>query len=154
MAGFCHRFVVTQGDIEMVYTLACPHSDRPEVSGLWVIRLPMDKPLTLNARQHWTTAYRAKEQIKSDTHQLARAQRIPRLQRARVQLCYCPPDKRRRDTDNLVATLKPAVDGLRDAGVLIDDDPAHADLVMPVIETPREDRKPLVYLVITDLEGQ
>lgn len=148
----CHRFIVESGDIYLAHRLDCPHTDNAKAAGLWVLRLPMIRPLTLNARgSHWAVAYRAKQRIKSDTHQLAKAQRIPQLQRARVELRYCPPDQRRRDVDNLVATLKPAVDGLRAAHVLIDDDPTHAELAMPAIETPRGDHKPLLYLIVTDL---
>ncbi|WP_162786781.1 hypothetical protein [Janibacter anophelis] len=36
---------------------------------------------------------------------------------------YEPPDRRRRDEDNLFATLKPLADGLVDAGVVADDTP-------------------------------
>ena len=37
---------------------------------------------------------------------LVRAAKVPELGRVRVQLEYTPRDARRRDTDNLVATLK------------------------------------------------
>lgn len=153
MTAACHRYTVHQGYVEIIYSGTCAHVHAPPV-GLWILTLPMTRPLTLNARSsHWAIAYRAKAQIKNDTTLLARAQRIPQLRRARVELRYCPATRTKRDADNLVGTLKPAVDGLRAAGVLIDDDPAHAELMMPVIETPREDRKPLVYLIITDTGG-
>lgn len=151
MTAYCHQYLVRHGELDVLRTLGCAHIHHDE-PGIWILRLPMVRPLTLNARgSHWATGHKAKKQITNDTIVLARARKVPQLQRARVELRYCPPDRRRRDVDNLVATLKPAVDGLRAAGVLVDDDPVHADLTIPVIEPPRSDRKPLVYLVITDL---
>lgn len=41
---------------------------------------------------------------------------------ATIQLTFYHKDARRRDTDNLLASCKAAFDGLRDAGVLTDDD--------------------------------
>lgn len=149
-AAACHQYLVQHGQVDVVYARECEH--RGTTPGIWILQLPMVRPLTLNARgSHWASGYKAKKQITNDTILMARARKVPQLQRARVELRYSPPDRRRRDVDNLVATLKPAVDGLRAAGVLIDDDPAHADLAIPVIEPPRPDHKPLVYLVITDL---
>lgn len=60
---------------------------------------------------------------------------IPRrdMHKVRVTMTYLPPDKRRRDSDNLVATLKAVCDGLVDAGVVADDTPAEMEKVMPVI---------------------
>ena len=41
---------------------------------------------------------------------------------ATIQLTYYHKDARRRDPDNLLAQMKSGYDGLRDAGVLTDDD--------------------------------
>jgi crossover junction endodeoxyribonuclease RusA len=35
---------------------------------------------------------------------------------------FYEPDRRKRDGDNLLAALKPAIDGMVDAGILVDDD--------------------------------
>lgn len=41
--------------------------------------------------------------------------------RARITLVFHVPDRRPRDTDNLMASCKPLTDGLVDAGVLVGD---------------------------------
>jgi Holliday junction resolvase RusA-like endonuclease len=38
-----------------------------------------------------------------------------------ADVTFVVPDRRRRDMDNLLAMLKPAWDGLVDAGLLVDD---------------------------------
>ena len=40
---------------------------------------------------------------------------------ANVQIEVTPPDRRRRDKDNLLASLKAAFDGAQDAGLIADD---------------------------------
>lgn len=53
---------------------------------------------------------------------LARAARIPPCEAFAVRLVWQPRDRRRRDADNPFPTIKTAVDGLVDAGVVADDD--------------------------------
>jgi len=55
--------------------------------------------------------------------------------------------KRRRDTDNYTAMLKPAYDGLVDAGLLVDDDYEHLKREEPKFLMDR--KFPRVELVIT-----
>jgi crossover junction endodeoxyribonuclease RusA len=50
-----------------------------------------------------------------------------------VQLHYRPRTVRRRDTDNLVALLKPVCDGLVAVGVVADDTPEFMSKPEPVI---------------------
>ena len=52
-----------------------------------------------------------------------------------------------RDDENLVATLKPACDGLVDAGVVVDDTPQYMAKEMPVIVPPPEPG-PRCWLVV------
>lgn len=91
---------------------------------LWVINLPWDKPpLTLNQRMHWAPKGRWTKTIRTTAWALARSAKIPPLERCSVTLIWYPPDRRRRDEDNLFGTLKPLADGLVDAGVVPDDTP-------------------------------
>jgi crossover junction endodeoxyribonuclease RusA len=53
----------------------------------------------------------------------ARQARIPQLTRAYILAELCFTDRRRRDPANFYPTVKAAVDGLVDAGVLVDDSP-------------------------------
>ena len=121
---------------------------------IFPLTLPYTKPpLSLNDRGQ-TPGARARDsataaQIKSDVARLARAARIGRHEAIHVRLNYRPKDRRRRDADNLVATLKPCLDGLVAAGVIPDDTPAHLDWSAPRIHEPAEDRKPLLWLTIT-----
>jgi hypothetical protein len=51
--------------------------------------------------------------------------KIPRLERVSVIAEYQPGDLRHRDPDNIAASAKAAIDGLRAARVLADDDSGH-----------------------------
>lgn len=91
-----------------------------------VIGLPAGLPLlSLNGRLHWAARNRIVQQLKSAAFVMARAAKAPPLQRAEVTVTYEPPDRRRRDPDNLAPTGKAAIDGLVLAGVLPDDSAAH-----------------------------
>lgn len=46
----------------------------------------------------------------------------PQWPAAEVMVDAIPPQRRRRDRDNLIASLKGALDGLADAGVVVDDE--------------------------------
>lgn len=100
----------------------------PPPAEFW-IKLPYTRPpLSLNDRSHWANSGRAKAALKADTRVLARSVKLPTAaERAKVTLIYNPPDKRRRDTDNLFATLKPCLDGLIDYGLTADDDSTHIE---------------------------
>lgn len=92
----------------------------------WTLDLPLaGAPLSLNDRAHWSARSRGAKTIREAVGWLCREQRIPALASADVTLRVFPPDRRRRDEDNLVATLKPCLDGIVDAGVLTDDTPAY-----------------------------
>lgn len=43
------------------------------------------------------------------------------LRRADVRVTFVVPDNRRRDIDNLIGTVKPLLDGIVDAGLIVDD---------------------------------
>lgn len=114
----------------------------------WILELPYrTPPLSLNDRHHWSVAARKKAEVREATFWLAKAQKIPVLQRPTVVLHYSPRNRGRRDAVNLTATSKPAIDGLVDAGVLPDDTPEFVDELMPIIDTHNGVRGRL-YLVI------
>lgn len=92
----------------------------------WTLTLPYPRPpLSLNDRGQSPGARAAKsaliKMIRADVAVLARVARIPALDAIHVRLHWQPPDNRRRDPDNLVATLKPCIDGLVTAGIVPDD---------------------------------
>lgn len=89
----------------------------------WEITLPWKRPpLTLNQRLTWPVKAGITKRVRRDVALLARHHHVPPLARASIVLHWQPATMRQRDTDNPVATLKPCIDGLRDAGVLADDD--------------------------------
>lgn len=89
----------------------------------WTIALPPGTPLlSLNDRHHWTVRGKRAKALREAAWALARQQRIPALERASIIVEYRPPDRRRRDHDNLpIASGKHAIDGIVQAGVLKDD---------------------------------
>jgi hypothetical protein len=51
--------------------------------------------------------------------------------RVRVRYVSTTPSRRSRDPDNLIGACKPLLDGLRDAGVIIDDSHEHVTIEPP-----------------------
>ena len=122
--------------------------------GVWQLMLPWSSPpLNLNDRSDRFTKARKVREVRDAAAYLAREAGIPTLPRIRVQLHYVPRDRRKRDNENLVATQKPAIDGLRDALVVADD---HDELVvrrMPKIHPPRRGGRGQLVLVVEALEA-
>lgn len=125
----------------------------------YVLWLPYGKPpLTANQRLHWAVKARLTADVRRDAMLLARSARLPRgVDHATIRLHYVPRDRRRRDADNLVPTLKAACDGLVDAGLTADDTPDQMTKHMPTIDPPQRDapgpRGSRMYLTITTEGG-
>lgn len=117
-----------------------------------ILTLPYAKPpLSLNDRGQTRGARQARSrtaaEVKASVRLLARG--LGPFEAIHVRLHYRPPDRIRRDADNLVATLKPCIDGLVAAGVVRDDSPRYVDWSAPLIHEPTPDRRPLVWLEVT-----
>ena len=116
---------------------------------VWRIPLPHDKPpLSLNDRMHWGERSRIVKQLRHDTALLARSQRIPECQHITVTLHYIPKQNRRIDADNRVATSKPCVDGLVDAGIVPDDNPRFVNHRMPVIHPADKNARTRLWIEV------
>jgi hypothetical protein len=99
-----------------------------------VIHLPIPTSdlLTSNqARVHWATRARRVKNIRIAAHDWAKrtyklagipVEPLPPVT-CRVEVTW--PDKRRRDAHNLQPTVKAAIDGFVDAGLLVDDSDEH-----------------------------
>lgn len=108
----------------------------------WVLDLPPAPYLTPNSRTHWSKRSAAAKVWRHAAWATALQAKIPPQDFIIVRLEYWPPDRRRRDPDNLVSgVLKHVLDGLVDANVVPDDNPQYVQAWMPVIHSPREDRK-------------
>lgn len=110
--------------------------NQPKTRRRWEIDVRMvmrGRPLTLNDRMHWRVKAELVRIIRNSVAWQAKQQRIGALKHATIQLHYAPGRGGKHDADNLVATSKPAVDGLRDAGVIVDDSTEHVTQLMPTI---------------------
>ena len=97
-------------------------------------------PLSANHRMHWAVKARTTRDVRSATAWACR--KFPDVERIEVSLVWVVGDKRRRDVDNIVPTLKAMCDGLVDVGIVDDDIPELMFKHMPVIRyeqggTPR-----------------
>jgi crossover junction endodeoxyribonuclease RusA len=103
----------------------------------YVIELPPGLPLlNANQRLHWAVRNRHTQDIKDHAWARAKQAKVPVLGRVAITVEYQPPDRRRRDADNLAPTGKAAIDGLVLAGVLPDDDSKHVTAVSYQIGEP------------------
>ena len=134
---------------------ARPHAASPAAAGRTrTIELPAGLPiLSMNGRDHWRARNRKAQALKDAAIVMTRKARVPRLKCITVALYYDPPDRRRRDHDNLTATYKPLVDGIVKAGVVPDDSPEfvyppHCEVTDSVHPRGR------LRMVIVDLGGE
>lgn len=87
--------------------------------------VPVNQFLTTNHRVHWGVRARVTAQIRHDAAWVARAARVPTVTGPVRIVAYVHrghAGRGRWDPSNWALTLKPAIDGLVDAGVLRDDD--------------------------------
>lgn len=89
-------------------------------------------PLSLNQRLHHFEKARITREVREATVLLAR--RIPALGSCEVTLTWFVIDRRKRDAENPVPTLKAMCDGLVDQGVVVDDTPQYMVKHMPIIQ--------------------
>ena len=106
-----------------------------------VLDLPDAPYPSLNTRRDKRWDSRQLRHWRHTAHLAARAAKVPPLSGATVRLHYWPGDRRRRDAVNLALVHKACVDGLVDAGVLVDDDPDHVTELMPAIWKGKGDRR-------------
>lgn len=110
-------------------------------------------PLSLNHRRHWRANAAKVRAVRDATHLLAKQAHLGPCPRVRVTLHYLPRDRRVRDEENAVPTLKACCDGLVDAGVVPDDAPAFMVKDMPVLHEPASvsGLTPRLWLVVLPL---
>lgn len=75
------------------------------------------KALSPNARVHWTAAASAKRGYRKDWFVLAKKAGwgFEHETALHLDIVFYPPDKRSRDLDNMLASIKSGLDGLADA---------------------------------------
>ncbi|AZQ77652.1 hypothetical protein EJ997_10190 [Flaviflexus ciconiae] len=88
----------------------------------FTLTIPKTDWLTQNAREHWATTARKKKAIRMRSRLEARRQGLSRrTERTLSTILVGYPSARRADPENAAPTIKAAIDGLVDAGILIDD---------------------------------
>lgn len=90
------------------------------------VDIPPNEWLSANGRyQHWTRSRKVKA-LRRRAHMLARSKGLPK-QKGLVRITAHIHGRTNRwsDPNNAADTTKPLIDGLRDAGVLADDNYAH-----------------------------
>ena len=127
------------------------------MSPTYEIDLPWTAPpLNLNQRGHWQTRARKIREVRHAACVLAKASPLGRhpVGKVRVTLHYIPRDRRTRDEENSVPTLKACCDGLVDAGLVPDDAPAYMEKPMPVLHPAASvsNLAPRLWLVVEVLE--
>lgn len=89
-----------------------------------VVTLGWPKPaLSPNARVHWSVQHKAKAVAKHEAFHAALeagARHLKGAKAAAISFDFTPPTTRNRDQDNLIATMKAALDGISQA-IGIDD---------------------------------
>lgn len=132
-------------------------TDTPMTYTPYEIDLPWTAPpLSLNHRRHWRANAAKVRMVRDAAHVLAKQSGIGPCPRVRVELHYRPRDKRTRDEENSVPTLKACCDGIVDAGIVPDDAPAYMEKGMPVLHEPASTSglKPRLWLVLTPLDAK
>lgn len=74
------------------------------------------KHLSPNARLHWAQRRAATKRYRSDCYFAAKASgaRVLEAETVAMTIAFCPPDRRRRDRDNAIASFKAGQDALAD----------------------------------------
>lgn len=117
--------------------------------GEWLLTFPAMPIVSLNDRDHWAVKGAKVRAWRDAALVLCRAAKIPACTRILVEMHYVPKQSRRRDEDNVVATLKPICDGIVDAKIVLDDTSEYVERVFPIIHKPGPN--PGVYVRIVAL---
>lgn len=90
----------------------------------YVIDLPWpDRRLHPNARVHWAVKAKATKAARRDAYWEARGCGVPPgmdAEMLKVRIVFHPPDRRKRDLDNLLSNSKALLDGIADAAGIDD----------------------------------
>ena len=123
-----------------------------------IISIPMPgaKECSLNWRGHWAQRARAVKTLRGAAMICALScsnWSRPNYEKAKVSITFVIPNRHHiKDSDNAMASIKPAIDGCVDAGIIVDDSPDHLQYEMPIIWQVDKERAPLTIIEIERLE--
>ncbi len=87
----------------------------------YLLRLSWPSPaLSSNARGHWSKKAKAVRAYRLEAWAVAKNRMVPHWPHATLTFTFYPPDRQRRDAQNLPHMMKPVIDGIADA-VGVDD---------------------------------
>lgn len=124
------------------------------MSGIQVVRvLPYNKQylVSANRRIHWSQRYETQAYWKGLALVMFKvAGRSLTFEKAHIDVTFHHPDRRRRDSHNLVPlVVKPIVDGIVGTGLMPDDDDKH--LVGPDVRAILGSKEPGVVVTVTEV---
>lgn len=105
-------------------------------------------PLSMNQRLHRMQEAKLTAMVRREAAE--RFHDFPTVGRVEVLMTWVVKDRRRRDAENPVATLKALCDGLVDAGIVPDDTPEYMTKHMPVIRY-QKDATPDIQLYVQEI---
>ena len=106
--------------------------------------------LSPNVRVHWSKKAKAVRNARMMAYIYSRQGQRPGWPTATARCVFYHCDRRRRDTDNLLASLKAAFDGITDAGIVVDD----VGLTHKPVERRVDRNNPRVEIIIEPKEAE
>ncbi len=123
-----------------------------EISETVIINIPMLPPseCSPNFRGHWAKKAKAVKVLREAAMMCALNDSNfarPKYDKAEVSITLVVRDARYyRDPDNMVASLKSAIDGCVDAGIIKDDSEKHLRYRLPIMYEINKEKTPLTIL--------
>lgn len=102
---------------------------------IWICVPELPPSLNEWSRKFWTARHEMVLEMTNNLRLLALAKKIPRVEKAEVQLVYYFRDNRRRDPDNYAP--KGILDGLRKSGIIAEDNARVLRLPQPEFRVDR-----------------
>lgn len=106
-----------------------------------------------NNRWHWAKKAKYMKQWRTTTAQAALVDRLPKAEGRRVSLTLTRYGLRVLDAGNLAASFKPVEDGLKDAGVIVDDSPKWVEVSFKQMLCKRGEERVTVAVAWLDLQN-
>ncbi|MGC0251528.1 hypothetical protein [Pseudactinotalea sp. Z1748] len=109
--------------------------------------------LSANQRHHWAAKARRTAYVRELAAWSARTERLPRFQRVHITAFIGYPTAAKADPENAAPSVKACIDGIKDAGVIPDDNSDHVigpDYRRETGKAPRGHHT--IRLVLTDQE--
>jgi len=114
------------------------------------------RELNPNYKGHWSRRAKAARELREVAGWRAKQERMRWLQgheKAEVSVTFVIRDRRGyKDIDNAIASLKPAIDGCVDAGIIPGDSDKHLSYRLPILYQIDKKRSPLTILEFKEIK--